>query len=596
MRFPIHFLLCNIILSFLLGIFLLIKKGFKKHLTPYAQYNLWYIYVFALFMPFLPYAIFSPSGLREYLWNLIPKSSARTISVFSKAVSTSANTADSFHLGYDIASASSHTTFYNILWMIWTAGMILTASYFLFSAMKVHVYRKQAYSVTAQNEPELYEQFRSCADELQIRRRIRLYASCRISSPISYGLLYPIIMIPQDLDIFLHKDELRFIFLHELEHYKRRDMILNCLTCFWQILYWFNPFIWYGFWQFRNDREIACDHSVLRIIGSNNTIFYGHTLLKYAGQLQKGLFAAPFSSMGGSKHTIQQRLREIAAYQSASISQRIVSTGIFLFSLILICCSSPLLMYPAASDHASAALNGKTIKTIDVSTYFHGIDGSFVLYDMSNDEYLLYNEKFCIKRVSPDSTFKIYSGLFALEEDIISTDASSLKWDRTNQPFAAWNQDQTLDSAMKNSVNWYFQNLDHELGIPKLSQYYHKISYGNCDLTGGIKEYWAESSLKISPIEQTELLSGLLTNKWHFHKENIQMIRNSLYLMDINSGKLYGKTGSGMANGKNTNGWFIGFLEQDSNIYCFALNLQNSESASGSTAMKMTMDILNHIF
>ncbi|MDO4941581.1 MAG: BlaR1 family beta-lactam sensor/signal transducer [Lachnospiraceae bacterium] len=596
MRFPIHFLLCNIMISLLLGIFFLIKKGLKKHLTPYVQYDLWYIFVFALLLPFLPYEIFSPSGLWRQIWSLIPKSSAQTISTLSKAASASINVADTFHTEYDIAAASSHSAFYKTLWIIWTAGMILTACYFLFSIMKVHIYRRQAYSVTSQNEPELYKQFRSCADELRIRRRIRLYASCSISNPVSYGLLHPIIMIPQDLDILLPKDELRFIFLHELQHYKQKDMILNHLTCFWQILYWFNPFIWYGFRQFRNDREIACDHSVLRVIGSKNSVNYGHALLKYAGQMQKDLFAAPFSTMGGSNHTIRQRIREIAAYQRATVSQRIVSAGIFLFSLILICCSSPLLMHTAASDYASVTLNGKTIRTIDVSPFFHGIDGSFVLYDMSNNEYRLYNEELCTKRISPDSTFKIYSGLFALEEHIISADASSIKWDGTNQPFAAWNQDQTLDSAMKNSVNWYFQNLDHKLGISKLSQYYHRISYGNCDLTGGIGEYWAESSLKISPFEQTELLTDLLTNKWIFQEENIQMIRNSLYLTDMNNGKLYGKTGSGMVDGKNVNGWFIGFFEQGTDTYCFALNLKNSESASGSTAMKMTMDILNYIF
>ncbi len=34
--------------------------------------------------------------------------------------------------------------------------------------------------------------------------------------------------------------------------------------CFLQILYWFNPLVWYAFKEMRIDREIACDISVLK--------------------------------------------------------------------------------------------------------------------------------------------------------------------------------------------------------------------------------------------------------------------------------------------------------------------------------------------
>lgn len=85
---------------------------------------------------------------------------------------------------------------------------------------------------------------------------------------------------------------------------------------------------------------------------------------------------------------------------------------------------------------------------------------------------------------------------------------------------------------MQNSVNWYFQNLDSQTGLPSLHAYYQKISYGNCDLTAGIHDYWAESSLKISPVEQVILLSELLENKWGFDEQNIQAVKNALYLSD----------------------------------------------------------------
>ena len=98
------------------------------------------------------------------------------------------------------------------------------------------------------------------------------------------------------------------------------------------------------------------------------------------------------------------------------------------------------------------------------------------------------------------------------------------------QPSSVVGKEGFFRAAMQNSVNWYFQNLDIQLGYQKLYSYYKKISYGNCDLTAGINYYWAESSLKISPVEQVMLLSNLLENKWAFEEENVQAIKNSLFI------------------------------------------------------------------
>ena len=149
--------------------------------------------------------------------------------------------------------------------------------------------------------------------------------------------------------------------------------------------------------------------------------------------------------------------------------------------------------------------------------------------------------------------------------------------------------------AMKNSVNWYFQNLDLQMGYSKLYSYYNQISYGNCDLSGGLTDYWAESSLKISPVEQVILLANLLENKWNLETENLLAMKKAIYVTDISNGHLYGKTGTGLVGEKNVNGWFVGFLEREGKYYCFATNLQDSEIANGNVASQITVDILNSI-
>ena len=76
--------------------------------------------------------------------------------------------------------------------------------------------------------------------KIKIRRHVALYASCNISSPVSYGLLYPKVIIPQDMDILLSEQDVYYIFLHELQHYKHKDAALNYISCILQIIYWFN--------------------------------------------------------------------------------------------------------------------------------------------------------------------------------------------------------------------------------------------------------------------------------------------------------------------------------------------------------------------
>lgn len=595
MTFSIHFLICNIIVGILLGIILFFKKILKKHVTADVQYYIWYIFAAALILPFVPYTPFEPGRLLSKIRDLFtPAASLSTGIPAGQSVDMTAPA----QLGLsDLAASFSGTSFRTlgvILTVIWAAGCFVTAGFFLYQIFKIRRIRKAAYLITAENEPELYSYCLSCMQELKIGQQVSLYASCALTSPVSYGLFRPKVIIPQDMDIVLGADDVRFIFLHELQHLKHRDAALNYISCVLQIIYWFNPLVWYGFRIMQKDREIACDHSVIRTVGRERAVSYGHTLIRYAEKLHRNAFLSPLSSLGGEKSVIVQRVKEIADYKAETPARRFKSFCTLSLAVILVYTASPFLTAYAA-ENSPYELSGRNVEEIDLSSYFHGNDGAFVLYDMTEDSYLIYNEELSTKRVSPDSTYKIYSALFALEEGIITPGFSEQAWDGTEYPFDSWNQDQSLETAMQNSVNWYFQNLDAQTGYAALSSYYNRISYGNCDLTAGVGSYWAESSLKISPAEQTDLLAGLLQNKWGFSEENIQAVKNAMFIGDTPVGKLYGKTGTGSDGSQNINGWFVGFLEDNGHVYCFAANLQNGPDASGNAASEIAIDILNDI-
>ena len=105
-------------------------------------------------------------------------------------------------------------------------------------------------------------------------------------------------------------------------------------------------------------------------------------------------------------------------------------------------------------------------------------------------------------------------------------------------------------------------------------------------MSGNLSTYWLESSLKISPVEQVELLMKLQNNSLGFSSENINAVKDSIYLCSSDTGKFYGKTGTGRVNGQDVNGWFIGYIETVDNTYFFATNIEADNNATGVTLPK----------
>ena len=212
---------------------------------------------------------------------------------------------------------------------------------------------------------------------------------------------------------------------------------------------------------------------------------------------------------------------------------------------------------------------------------------------MGKDAWSIHDIDHATLRVAPNSTYKIYTALFGLEDGVITPENTFIAWDGKNYPFDTWNTDQTLPSAMRNSVNWYFQSLNEQLGAPSVNEYIQQLKYGNENMSGDFSSYWMESSLKISPIEQVELLTKLQNNSFGFAPENINAVKDALSLSSSDAGTFYGKTGTGRVDGQDVNGWFIGYIETADNTYFFAANIGADSDATGGSAEEIAMSILS---
>lgn len=282
--------------------------------------------------------------------------------------------------------------------------------------------------------------------------------------------------------------------------------------------------------RMRIDRELACDASVLNLLDESGYIEYGYTIIEYADKKHNYAFGQFSSGIGGTKQQIKQRIQNIANYTSDSKLMKWKDKLIYICLGILVVLPSSFISATASSDDVYH-FNEKNAIYENLSSYFNNYQGSFVLFDSTNKQYLIYDREMSKQRVSPDSTYKIYSALFALESNVISPRRNEQIWDGTVYPIKEWNTNQNLSTALQNSVNWYFQHLDQEIGKKQLQSNFHKISYGNEDLSGGLDNYWIESSLKISPIEQVQLLYALGENRLGFKEENIHAVKKHYSLI-----------------------------------------------------------------
>lgn len=589
--FMVRFLICNVFISGIIGILLTVRRILKNTLSGRMQYHLWFLLLGLLAVPFIPFRLIGFPQILSWFGSLrtFPASDTGIVMKESAGMTPVKNAGWLNDFALSVNSKTPSIAGY-LLAGIWMAGILAMIILVVISSHRLRTLKKSA--LPLQN-PEVRRLYKQCLEELKIRRDIPVYSTAFLKSPIIAGFFKPCIYLPIHLISDFNESEIRYILLHELHHYKSKDAFANYLIILAGVIYWFNPLVWYALKEMRSDREIACDASVLRMLGEDAYADYGNALINFAQKVS--LTPVPFAAgFGDNRKQMKKRIIHIASYEKPTFIGRLKGMTAFMLTALLLLWLAPFLStYAADENRCQWDSFSENISYIDLSSYFGEYEGSFVLYDQTKDAWSIHNREHATLRVAPDSTYKIYDALFGLEEGIITPEDSFLAWNGKTYPFEAWNTDQTLPSAMHASVNWYFEFLDKQLGAADISDYIQKIQYGNENISGGFPAYWMESSLKISPIEQVELLIRLQNNRFGFAPENINAVKDAICLSASDDGTLYGKTGTGRVDGQDINGWFVGFVEAADHTYFFAANIGAEGDADGNTVAEITMSVLS---
>ncbi|MDK2596076.1 penicillin-binding transpeptidase domain-containing protein [Pseudoalteromonas obscura] len=203
---------------------------------------------------------------------------------------------------------------------------------------------------------------------------------------------------------------------------------------------------------------------------------------------------------------------------------------------------------------------------------------TMVVYSEQTDKWQIINKSRAERAFSPFSTYKIPNTLILLEEQKIDT-KTSYKVDTHAYPVQKWwpsvwqSDDIKVKDAFSYSVLPLYQMWTNSLNKPEIKTYLSQFNYGNQDINGPLDEFWLNSSLQISAMEQIEFLRRLDEKTLGLSKQTYQTFDAIFLKQSTSEYQLYAKTGTGPIAKKTYLGWYVGKIENAQGTHYFAFNM-----------------------
>ena len=201
-----------------------------------------------------------------------------------------------------------------------------------------------------------------------------------------------------------------------------------------------------------------------------------------------------------------------------------------------------------------------------------GVRGTFVLFEPATNRYSVLYEARARERFIPASTFKIPNALIGLEVGSIKDEKEVFRWDGMPKTRKAWEREQTLDSGMRDSVVWMFQEVARRTGKTRMKDWLERLDYGNKDISGGIDYFWLQGALRISAVEQVDFLRKLEEGRLPIAQRSRQLVRDAILFESTRDYVIRAKTGTSGYT-RDAVGWWVGWVEKKGRpVAYFAMN------------------------
>jgi len=395
-------------------VIILFKVILKNRINRRWSYFLWILLFIKLIVPYGPKSSFS-------IFNKVPVSINQSVdnnlSMYSNEINNNLdndiNLNTSSKVSNSIIQNTSHIDnnlygFNNIIPLIWLSVFLMLLSGFII----IYLLFSNQFKNNKVYNLRIESLLNKSKEKMKIKSNIDVIISDKIRTPSLYKAINPKILFPNSM-LDLENEEIEYILLHELSHYKRKDILVNYLMTFLQCIHWFNPFIWYLFKMIKEDMELATDEMVVSILDDSKHKDYARTIITIIERVSiipKNIVSL---GMADDKKIIKKRIKMIKnASMFKNKKKRISLIGIC--SLIIL---GGTLLTSKSNIYDKVEINSKldnaisnAIKESTIDRYYQG--------EFNSEAYVALgkNEK--------NNTIDIYAlvnyGSFMFEDDIFT--------------------------------------------------------------------------------------------------------------------------------------------------------------------------------
>lgn len=201
-------------------------------------------------------------------------------------------------------------------------------------------------------------QARHWLDARNLRRRIRLVSSPNADGPLTYGIVWPTIVVPAGFN-WDDWPRARFALEHEYAHIVRLDALKKMFVLVVACFYWFNPFMWMALAYFTRDLELACDEAVVRRCAPGCKKAYAHLILDIAQghAIERRGFA---TNLGAG--SLEERIVSIMSMDTKAGRVKLICAGLAVTALAGMFLAVPNLVAAQGTSRTSVSSQAASVQ------------------------------------------------------------------------------------------------------------------------------------------------------------------------------------------------------------------------------------------
>ncbi len=328
------------IIGILVGIFILcIRKILDKKISPKWKCFIWLLLVFSLIFPikiniqnkYTNAEILSISGLIEPIKNI--SNDINPSELDNSKSEQKENNKENFEEAV-VERKNNNISIKNLILniiipSIWILGITLNLIFLILGNIKINKNLKGK----LYNDKTLNNLINECKNIIGVKKKINIIVQNFKRTPSIIGIFNPKILVTNEF-LLQNDTTKKYIIMHELSHYKRKDLIFNYVILLITIIHWFNPLIWLFFKKIRQDIELATDEMVLNKLKKDEKKEYGRTLINSLEIFQEEKYTAKILCVTDDSKNMERRIKMV--YLSEKFKKNKILISIISIIIILI--------------------------------------------------------------------------------------------------------------------------------------------------------------------------------------------------------------------------------------------------------------------